>query len=246
VQSSAQIGASFAGEILAGYIGRVLHDILALMLVGLVILVVAQPWLQVNTRRIQMQPATTFGYGVLTFVLAVPVALLLLLLSVMIVAVVSLLTLGELTLISAILLSTANVALIAGFWFIVMFPARIIMCYLIGQWLGRRMFPEVDRVTMLIISFLVGVVVYTVITDLPIGILGALVNISLLSWGLGAIVLSIRNLLVLRQLATIPHVLPVDLRPALPASSLAIAPPENGETRPGMDNLPEGFTWFDS
>jgi cytoskeletal protein CcmA (bactofilin family) len=247
LQSSPQIGSSFAGEILSGYLWRVLHDLLALMLIGLVMLLVMQPWLQFNTHRLKVQPAESFGYGLATFVLSVPAALLLIFVSAIIIGVVSLLTLGELTLISTVLLATVNIALFAGFWFIVMFPARIIVCYVIGQWIGRRVFPEADRVTSIIISFLVGVVAYTLITDLPIGILGVLLNIGLLSFGVGAIVLFVRDLFVAQRLAGVPHIMPVDLRPALPASrATPIMPPEDSQALPGMDNLPEGFTWFDN
>ncbi len=247
IVSSRQVGVPEAGEIFANYVGHVLHDLLGLMLVGGIMLLTVQPWVLFNVRRLRTQPGKCLGYGFLALTLSFPISLLVILISVLILGAVWLLTLGDLTLMAGVLLLTANLGIIGGFWFVVLFPARVIVCYVIGQSLGRRVFPEADRVSATVISLLLGVLTYSVIAELPIGLFGWVINIGLLSWGLGAMVLFVRDYFLRRELSSGPHVLPVDLRPALPSSVTdTIEPPPEVETQPGMDNLPEGFTWFDN
>jgi cytoskeletal protein CcmA (bactofilin family) len=229
-----QIGIAPLSEVLGNYVGRILRDLLALMTIGLVLLLLAQNALQATGWRLRSRTRASFGYGLIAFLLFFPAALLLAVLNVAILGLVQLLTLGELTFTTALLLAIIDLVLVGGFWFVVAFVARIVICYVIGQQIGHRVLLTTDRATTLVISLLIGVVTYAAISNLPIGLLGVIVNAVMIFLGLGAIVLYMRDSLFRRVPVTVTGV--VDDFAALPADV---------ESRPGMDNLPEGFTWFD-
>ncbi len=239
--SGGQIGIAPVGEVVGNYIGRILRDLLALVAVGLVALLLAQDGLQAASWRLRSRWQASFGYGLLTYLMFFPLALLLVAFNVTVLGLVHLLTLGELTLTTALLLAIIDLVFVGGFWFVVAFLARIVVCYVIGQRIGVRILLTTDRATTLVISMLIGVVLYAAISNLPIGPVAFVVNAVLTFLGLGAIVLSVRDRLSMRRHLPLPaHALVSE-----PAPIRADGVPEDFESLPGMDNLPEGFTWFD-
>ncbi len=246
--SEARIGVSPVSEVVGGYIGRILRDLLALMLVGLIVLFVAQNGLMASAWRLKVRTASAFGYGLAALLLFVPAALLLLLVSLTILVLVHLVTLGELTLMTTVLLLMVNLVFVGGACFVMIFLARLAVCYVIGQWLGRRLFIASDRATTLVISLLLGVLAYAVVSEL--GAIGLLLNLLAICFGTGAIILYVRDTWILRQAPLPVHPLNVSpialLLPGTITPGDLPVPPGDVEAMPGMDNLPEGFTWFDN
>jgi hypothetical protein len=246
--SDGRIGVAPVSEVVGSYIGRILRDLLALMLVGLVVLLVAQNGLMASTWRLKARTASAFGYGLAALLLFVPAALLLFLVSLAVLGLIHLVTLGELTLMAAVLLLLVNLVFVGGFWFVMAFLARLAVCYVIGQWLGRRLFIVADRATTLVISLLLGVLAYAIVSEL--GAIGLLLNLIAICFGTGAIILTVRDTWILRQAPLPIHPLNMPPIALLPPGTITPddlpVPPGDVEALPGMDNLPEGFTWFDN
>jgi hypothetical protein len=229
--------------VLGDYLGGILRDLLALMAVGLVALLFAQDALQSSGWRLRSRWRASLGYGLGAFVLFFPAALLLAVLNVAILGIVHLLTLGELTITTGLLLAIIDLVVVGGFWFLVAFLARIVVCYVIGQRIGNRILLTTDRATTVVISLLIGVVIFAAIANLPLGPVGFVLNAAMSLLGLGAIVLFMRDRLSVQRRAPLPaHAL---VSGPITAPTDEMPPPEDIESLPGMDNLPEGFTWFD-
>jgi cytoskeletal protein CcmA (bactofilin family) len=245
--TSGLIGAAPFADVMANYLGRILRDLLSLMAIGLVALLVAQGGLLDVTRQLKTRAILSFGFGLAAMVLAFPAMALLLLVSAVLLGFVHILTLGELTLAVAIGLAIVNLILIGGFWFVALFLGRLAVCYLIGQWIARHIMLVADRATTLVISLLLGVIAFAAIADLPVDGYGLLANMAAACFGLGAILLALRNVLLRPQLRVAPAVSTSPISALLPGMTEGYPPlPEDIESLPGMDNLPEGFTWFDS
>jgi cytoskeletal protein CcmA (bactofilin family) len=235
------------GDIIGIYIERIIHDLLALMVVGLVALLVVQGSLEATDYQLRAHAPQSLGIGLAVFILAFPATALLGLISLLIVGLVHLLTLGELTMLAGLVLIIVNLILVGAGWFVIAFLSRVIVCYMIGNLIGRRILPASDRATTLIISMLIGVLVYAALANLPPGIFGLIINVVGVSFGLGAIILAVHDVLK-RRVA--PGQMPVAVRPtaqlltgAVPSNGF-ITPPTDKDIRVGMDNLPDGFTWW--
>jgi len=187
-------------EVIANYLSQTLRDFLALMLVGLVVLLVAQKPLQAAHKQLQTRTWRSFGYGLATLLLAIPAVLVLILVSVLIVALAHLLTLGGLTPMLTALVVSFNLSVISGAIFVAAFLARLVIAYAIGQWLGYRLIHNSDRASSLVISLLLGTLVYTVFTDLPV--VGTILNGIAICGGVGAISLPLWNRLLRSQLVS--------------------------------------------
>jgi hypothetical protein len=245
--TSGLIGDAPFSDVMAHYLGRILRDLLSLMAIGLVALLVAQGGLLDVTRQLKTRAALSFGFGLAAIVLAFPAMALLLLVSAVFLGFVHILTLGELTLAVTVGLAIVNLILIGGFWFVALFLGRLAVCYLIGQWIAHHIMLVADRATTLVISLLLGVIAFAVITGLPVDGYGLLANAVAVCFGLGAILLTLRNMVLRPQLRVGPAISASPISALLPGMAAGSPPPpEDIESLPGMDNLPEGFTWFDS
>jgi cytoskeletal protein CcmA (bactofilin family) len=241
------IGVAPFSEVVGIYIERIIHDLLALMVVGLVALLIVQGSLEATDYQLRAHAPRSLGIGLAVFFLAFPAAGLLALVSLLIVGLVHLLTLGELTILAGLVLIIVNLILVGAGWFVIAFLSRVIVCYMVGNLIGRRILPASDRATTLIISMLIGVLVYAALANLPLGILGLIINVAGASFGLGGLILAIHDVLK-RRVA--PGQMPVAVQPTAPLLTGAIpaegfiTPPADKDIRVGMDNLPEGFSWW--
>jgi hypothetical protein len=217
------------------------------MVIGLVALLVVQGSLEATDYQLRAHAPQSLGIGLAVIILAFPAAGLLALVSLVIVGLVHLLTLGELTVLAGLVLIIVNLILVGAGWFVITFLSRVIVCYMVGNLIGRRILPASDRATTLIISMLIGVLIYAALANLPLGIFALIINIVGVSFGLGALILAVHDVLK-RRVA--PGQMPVAVRPttqlltgAIPANGF-ITPPADKDIRVGMDNLPDGFTWW--
>jgi hypothetical protein len=177
-----------------------LRDFLALMLVGLVVLLVTQKQLRAAYERLQTRMWRSFGFGLATLLLAVPAVLTLILVSVLIVALAHLLTLGGLTPMLTALVVSVNLGVISGAVFVAAYLARLVIAYALGQWLHARLIHNPDRASSLVISLLLGTLVYTAFTDLPV--VGTILNVIAICGGVGAISLPLWDRLLRSQLVS--------------------------------------------
>jgi hypothetical protein len=217
-------------------------------LVGVIVLVVLSRSIHVPIRNIQSRPLPSMGIGLLTFIVAIPVAIIGLgLLAIVLIVLVVLLRLDGLMLGLAgggtlgIWVGTA-----LSFLFMAIFISRVI----VGLWLGRALVRSVrsgENPTQLpFLGLGVGIAILALISPLPI--IGWIINSVALFLGLGAIVITFQG--QLRAYRDTPVVMPPPFRPAVSGGlgSSRRLPPPLSDDHPkgvGMENLPEGFTWWD-
>ncbi|HVO42386.1 MAG TPA: hypothetical protein VMT34_07175 [Aggregatilineales bacterium] len=229
---------------LGDFLVMLLKDTLALSLVGIVIMLPASRPLSTATQSIRSKPLASLGVGALTFVLFLPAAGVLVVISLLILGIGTALTLTEITPFLALLLLGLDLAIIGAMTVIIGFGARVVIVYLVGQWIARHVFQTAGTVAFQVGTIVVGAFLYSLVSDLPF--IGLPLNVIGVCFGLGAIGLEIRTWVrdrqVRRELS--PEESPNLASGGAPAPLLE--PPETPESLPGMDNLPEGFTWFDS
>jgi cytoskeletal protein CcmA (bactofilin family) len=231
---------SAAARIMASYLVSSLRDVLTLMIVGVIGLRVTPNFVRQPALHIRRSTIPTVGWGLVAFMLSFPVAIMLIVISLIILGVLISIKLSELTIVAAVGLVVINLALIGGFWFLLLFMGRVVVSFVIGQLIYRYALrsPDPGGMGRWIATLAVGSAVYALVTNVPVPALGLTLELITALAGMGAVVMYLRGMVylserfTLRQ-AAVPH--------------FGSLPPlfEGMESMPGMDNLPEGFTGFD-
>lgn len=249
-QAALETEETTTGELLGRYLRNVLTDVLALMMAGILITLAAPAWVREPSRLVTRQPASSFGWGMILALLAIPVMLIILLVSLLLLVIVARITLGGFTGMGMAILLFVNAFVSGGLAFVILFVARLVISYLIGNRLARRFLKVDDRLLFTLLALLIGAVLYALVANLPVPVVGLLLNAVGVFTGLGAIMLHARALYqrtarVYPTLPTTPHL------PAPPPALEALRgktpepPPDSGEhPAPGMSNLPDGFRWW--
>jgi hypothetical protein len=230
------------------YVEQVLHEFITLAIVGVIALVTLSRPIQMPIRNIQSRPLPSIGIGLLTFIVAIPIAL------------IGLILLAGLLLILVLLLRLDGVLLtLAGgstlgiwtgsalsFFFMAIFISRIVVCLWLGRALVRSVRGAENPAQLPFLGLAVGIGILALISPLPI--IGWIINALALFLGLGAIVIALQG--QLRTYRDTPMVMPPPFRPSVSAGlgSTRRLPPPLLDDQPkgvGMDNLPDGFTWWD-
>jgi cytoskeletal protein CcmA (bactofilin family) len=243
------------GDLIASYLRAVLTDILALMAAGVLVMAVAPAWIREPSAMAPRQVASSFGWGLILTLLSPPVALILILASILLLVLVSAVTLGGFMWMGLMLLVMLNIVVIGGLLFVILFLARLVISDLIGRRLGRRLIQTTDRLALNLLSLLLGTVVYALLSNIPLPYVGLIINAVGIFIGLGAIALharqlyqrTIRGVYPAPQPQTIPAPRALPHPPALDAllGNTPAPPPDSNEPPgPGMSNLPEGFDWW--
>jgi hypothetical protein len=232
-------------RILVNYFTDALRDVLTLMLVGVLLLrvlpnTIRQPAVHVRRRTI---PAV--GWGLVTFMLAFPLAIVLIIIGALVVVGLVLIQLDNLSLMVGLGILIFDAGLIVGFTFLLFFMGRVVISFVAGQLIYRHVLRSIEQGTLRrwIITLAMGATVYALVTNVPIPGLGLVIELVTALAGIGAVVLYARNALEQMNLFT-PQAAPVE---ALPAEQIEAAPPPmpvEPEKPLGMDNLPEGFSGF--
>jgi len=240
-------------DLAARYLETVLTDVLTLMAAGILVMVAAPAWIREPARIIPRQLAPSFGLGLILALLAVPVGLLVLLISVLVVIVLATVTLGGFTGMALLLMLIVNAVTIGGFSFVILFMARLVFIYLFGNRLAHRLTGVDDRLAYHLFSLLLGTLLYAAVANVPLPAIGLIVNAAAIFVGLGALALHARQLY---QRAFRPYTPPVHPAPIPHATLEALealrgetpAPPPDSDDHPGpgMANLPAGFNWWRS
>ncbi|PJF39437.1 MAG: hypothetical protein CUN55_14355 [Phototrophicales bacterium] len=245
-------------NIFRNYVIESLKDIIPLTVVGLLALQFFSHTFAEAARRIRRAPPSVVSWGLMLSILFFPIALGLILVSLILVFLITIITLGSMTLLISVTLLIFNLLFIFGFGFVLLYLSRAIACYLLGVvivnrvrfYLARRNHDPDDppiylppiasekRWMLLILgTFIYGAIVNAPLpAPVPLLIYG--IEFLAVCSGLGAVFMLIRD-------AWYQY----EMRHGLaPRRSFNLDPDiiEDRDTPLGMDNLPEGFTGFDS
>jgi cytoskeletal protein CcmA (bactofilin family) len=247
-------------SVLKSYVVNIIRDTVSLILVGTLALQFTPVLMVEPGRRVRRALVPAATWGLTLFLVSFPIALLFVLFSVLVALGVTIITLGETTLVVIVILflSTLNVVLIGGFWFLLVFLGRAITCFVIGYsliqgvryYLATRNYSPDDPPIIIPplsrrgrwFALALGVLAISVIVNLPLP--SPVPTIELLLQGvvafagLGAIFMYGRDVWYMREAAA--------GRGGWFAlgARLGIPPLEDQETPLGMSNLPEGFKGF--
>lgn len=239
--------ADAAAQIIQDYILSTVRDILTLLLVGVAALrlvpeFVLQPALHVRRRTI---PAV--GWGLLTFMLSFPVAIVLLLVNLLLLGLLLVVHLTELSIVVGVAMLLLNLGLVGGFAFLLYFMGRVIISYVIGYLIFRYVLHlnEPAGLRRGVIILLLGIPFYTLITNAPLPALGITVELITALAGVGAIVIYIREVMIAsEEMMPLAVTAPTAAADVMPEAQVTPLFDVSDEPR-GLDNLPEGFTGFD-
>lgn len=237
------------------YFGRVLREFITLGFIGVVGLLVMPKAMQSTLRPLQIRPLSTFGVGMLSFIMSFPIVLIVFLVSILIVVLLNVLPLDEVALFGAVVLGLANIGGAGLFYFTAIFIARVIVGLALGRLLLRLARRDDGTLRSLLISLGIGLFLLTMGGALPV--IGWIVYALALFLGLGAILGAIQTRFQ-QVRATDPPPPPPgrytaeflavsSVLPYYPEESLPYTPPNrppmlDDTTRGrGMANLPEGF-----
>ena len=233
-----------AARIMKTYFVNAVRDLLTLMIIGAVGLrampnFVVQPALNVRRRLIP-----TVGWGLVTFMLSFPLAVILVLISLTALLLLIAIGLTELSVVSAIGLFAVNLGLIGGFWFVLLFMGRVVVSFALGQFIYRYILriQQPGSYKRWITTLALGGVIFVLTTNMPVPAAGITIELVAALAGVGAIVMYVRSLVYASQAAAEEN----RSIPALVSANEVRLPsilPER-EAPLGTDNLPDGFTGF--
>ncbi|MFW5691996.1 MAG: hypothetical protein ACOCX3_01455 [Chloroflexota bacterium] len=239
------------------YFSAVFREFLALGFIGVLTVILVPRYMLAPVRRMQMNPVSSLGVGMLSFILSFPIVLIVALLSVVLVLLLSLLPLDNVVLFGGIVLGLANIGGASVFYFTAIYIARVVFALAVGRLIVRLTFRDRDDNGWRYLLASVGVGVFLMAMAGSIPIFGWGFNALALFMGLGAILGVLRQQMKKIRSTPTPGPSPRPARYAPPViSRLPYTPEEARRTPPpliddeppaiGMDNLPEGFNWWGS
>jgi cytoskeletal protein CcmA (bactofilin family) len=234
-----------AAEILVAYLEAVIRDVITLLLIGVVVLRLAPNLIRRPAQHVRRRTVPTVGWGLITFMLSIPLTIVVIVLGLIIVLVLYFVNLNELTIMVGVGLLIVSSGLVGGFAFLLLFMGRVVVSFTVGQILYRYVLrlPEGAAFRRWVAIMAVGTVVYALITNAPVPPMGLIFELVTALAGVGALVMVARA--VVYESAPVmppaPIVRPVPLLSPPPTPAL----PDDRAAAPGMENLPEGFKGFD-
>jgi len=240
-----------AAEILRHYFIASLRDVLTLLIVGGVGLWLVPNFVRQPAQYVQRRTIPAIGWGLIAFMLSFPVAILLILISLAGLGILVLIKLNELSVVVGVALLVLNLALIGGFWFLLLFMGRVVISFVIGQLFVRYVLRSTEANTLrglqigilgkALVTLLIGAAVYALAANVPLPGLGLTIELVTALAGIGAVFMYLREVVYMSRM-----VVPEQAMPALPTRMvMTSSPADHYEWAPGMENLPEGFTGFD-
>lgn len=229
---------------LAVFLSQALREFIILALIGVLGLLFLPRQLQAPIRSIQSRPLPIVSIGLLTFIISFPIAIIGLVFGAALVFALLLLQIDGLAvaLFSGTLLG-AWLGASSLFYFGAIFVSRVIVCLLIGRFVVRLTLGDDGSQRITYLSLLIGALLLALLTSLPT--IGTIISAFSAFVGLGALLNTLQNqLLIYRDRVYGPRPPPV---PRRPESVRRLPPPiiDDSAPPPGMDNLPEGFVWWD-
>ncbi|MBL8119750.1 MAG: polymer-forming cytoskeletal protein [Anaerolineae bacterium] len=229
-------------------LAQALREFAVLATVGLIGLTFLPRQFQAPLRSLQNRPLPSMGMGLLAFIISFPVMIVMLILIIFLVVVPLLLLQTDGLFIG--LVSGTLIGVWGGttsiFYFTAIFISRAIISLLIGRVIVRTAIGDDGSQRIAFISFMVGVVLMAVLNSLPV--FGILVSALAAFLGLGAILTLINTQFrSYRDQVNAPLNRMIPMRVPARRDAALRHPPllEDRPSAPGMDNLPEGFEWWD-
>ena len=221
------------------YAAVVVREFVTLGGIGLIALLLMPNLLQTPIQTLRTRPLNSVGVGILSFILSIGLwVVILLLLLLLIVAFLSL-RLIDLVIIAIMAIGVLNIGGAGVFYFIAIYIARIIVCLAVGRVVVRFTLGDDGTPRMTYFNLAAGVLLLSMLVFLPV--IGGAINALALAFGLGAIFVTITQMQPHDTLQRQP--LPINMPGQVPQ----IPPPpitQSGSRTPGMENLPEGFEWW--
>lgn len=228
------------GENLRDFVGSAIREFVGLALIGVVGLLFFPRTLQAPVYSLRVRPLSSFGVGLLTFIISIPLFFILVpLVGTVLVLVLALLQLSDLAVIAAIIVSVLDLGGAGLFYFTAIFISRVVVCLWIGHGFVRSVFRQRSERAMSLISLFIGAAVLALASSLPY--VGFFINALAAFLGLGAMLTLTLQQMERTQTKAITAV------PLHPEDARQLPPPiieDRPSLGPGMDNLPEGFHWW--
>ena len=222
------------------YLGQVAREFVSLALVGFVLLLLIPERLQAPLHNLRFRPLPSLGVGLLAFLVSFPIFLIVILISVILILLFFLLQLGDLALTVGVVINVVNLGGAGIFYFVAIFVARVVVCLAAGRFVLRILFGDSAGRRADIVALLIGIGLLALLGSLPL--VGWLINAVAVFLGLGAIL----NL-IQREIDSARRSVPLTAELTGEGAPLRIPPPivDTHTTEPGMDNLPNGFSWWE-
>ncbi|RMG79582.1 MAG: hypothetical protein D6712_19455, partial [Chloroflexi bacterium] len=197
---------------------------------------------------LERRPVSSVVAGLLSFIISFPIVLIVLLISILLIAILSLLRLEGVIVAGSILLMVVDIGGTSLFYFVAIFIGRVIVCLVIGRLIVRILVNDQQVVRKIpYVNLGLGVLVLSLVGSLPV--VGLIFNALALFLGLGAVLsVTLEQINVWRQVSPPTNNMPTTPTPATYPHYHKPAPPPISQPLPpgpGMENLPEGFTWWD-
>jgi hypothetical protein len=227
---------------LTNYLSVTIREFITLAVIGAAAVFFLPRPIQTPLQHLRARPLSSLGVGILTFILSFAVWLVILLIFVLLIIIFLTFRLADLAFISLMAVGMLNIGGAGAFYFVAIYISRIIVCLFVGRVLVRVALGDDGTPRMLYLNLLAGVAALSILGFLPF--IGGIVNALALAFGLGAIFITVTQWRAIsrRQPVTVPL-------PSMPGAMRQIPPPpisEEKQTGPGMQNLPEGFEWWNN
>jgi hypothetical protein len=223
---------------LRAYLAQVVREFVTLGTLGALLLFLTPRSIQPAILTLGSRPLPSVGVGLMTFIASFGFWLIPIGIGIGLILLLLVLRLGDLALLSSLVIGTISAGSAGLFYFVAIFISRALFCLALGSLLTRPL-RRMRRPRTAWLSLLLGVLIVAFAASLPV--MGWVINALAAFMGLGAIFLLVfERILANRQAAPPPP--PPALESAAPQSLPPI--PEDTPRPPGMDNLPEGFNWW--
>lgn len=231
-------------DALRQFFGQVVQDILALTVLGSIALLTVPRVVQKPARAVGKQVLSNTLVGGVSLLLAIPIAALALIVSVFVVALFALVRIDSLTVASLVTFGIIDLGGGAIFFYVCAYVARVVVAAALGTFILERISAKDLTSRDWMLATAVGATVIALASALPT--VGWVLNLVCIAAGFGTLV----RMLVRYLRTSSPHAAtPVRLvlTPGAITLSPQMPPPLVDETPParGMENLPEGFRWWD-
>ncbi len=231
-----------AAKILRGYAVASVRDMLTLVILGAVGLRAVPNVIRQPAQNVRRRTVPTIGWGLITFMLSIPLVIVVVVIGLILLTILYLVKLNELTIMVGVGLLVVGSGLVGGLGFLLFFLGRVVISYMLGQLVYRFVLrtPEPGTLRRWLAALVLGTAIYALVTNVPVPALGLIIELISVLAGVGAVVMYLRELANASNLFTrseTPETFPMTT--VTPPSLVESAP------APGMANLPEGFKGFD-
>ena len=244
------------------YLTAVFNEVTTILAVGLLFLLLVPNAILIPVRNLRSRPFGSLSVGMLSFILSFPVVLIMLVLSSVVLVGLLLVGLDGVALAAAIMLGMLNLGGVGIFYFVAIFLARVIAALGLGRLLVYVLAGNSRLSVNHVFCMIVGVLVLALLSSLPV--LGWVVNALALFLGLGTLLnVVLQRVQTMRDSGTgalspawynDPQPAPEDMPVMQPRRPIPIANPSPSypqrprvpslpPSTPGMQNLPEGFSF---